>query len=487
MSRPRNYLKQSSLLWLLLALYVVLSVYSWSSFYRQQDEAQKPKIMDDAPAKKAKTNPPRNPLEDLSSVDYWACCGLGHRLIRMSLAHYVAKQRNFSLRSFWGWCGEQKPIEVFSYLFQPYLASELPPNIDSNNLLLPFYNEVPGFSALVRKPTNSTEECACRTDKIASDFELYTSLRNRFRDKKVVDGLVQAYYADARVVIGIHVRAGNGEGGDFERKKRGIESPEQWVHNVCKHLRDLFLYASSQLEQEKDEASKQFVLYVATDTPSVIAVFRNELASSKDIKVLALPQQRIKEGQGVLFGEAFKVHNKDDAKEGEDIDDYSSCLKGWTDTLTDMFLLSHADIVVAGKPSSFSQTLPMSLAFGNDKVRKKMPENVGPYCEIVPQFEEKVQYVMNFKNVSKWEEVEPNLQCYNSYMDWCCNYATWIEFYHNGPRGNPKIHSKEFVKFPRNQTLKEYPGMRNRTLDCLRPKRGHAGGGRKDKCLPHEW
>ena len=44
-------------------------------------------------------------LENLSSVDFYACCGLGHRFVRQSLAAYVAKQHNFALRAFWGWYG----------------------------------------------------------------------------------------------------------------------------------------------------------------------------------------------------------------------------------------------------------------------------------------------------------------------------------------------------------------------------------------------
>ena len=37
-----------------------------------------------------------------SSVDYFACCGLGHRLNKMSEANFVAKSRNWALRVYWG-------------------------------------------------------------------------------------------------------------------------------------------------------------------------------------------------------------------------------------------------------------------------------------------------------------------------------------------------------------------------------------------------
>jgi hypothetical protein len=115
--------------------------------------------------------------------------------------------------------------------------------------------------------------------------------------------------------------------------------------------------------------------------------------------------------------------NLDDPK-----DDYSSCLKGWMDTLTDMFLLSHADVVlIACKPSSLSQTLPMALAFGN--VQRKLPS--AAYCEVNPQFEAKPQ-AQKQEQVSETtttttvlKEVAPTMQCYPSYLEWCCNYSTW--------------------------------------------------------------
>jgi Nodulation protein Z (NodZ) len=400
-------------------------------------------------------------LEDLSSVDYFACCGLGHRLIRMSLAHYVAKVKGFALRTFWGWCGEQAPIEVFSYLFEPQPEEELR-HVQTYNTLIPFYNEVPGFVALGRNPNSSV--CACHQDKIDADLEMYTSLRKRFRDRDRVDSYVRENFRN-RTVIGIHVRAGNGEGGDFVRKGRTIDNPRVWVKQVSDTLRSFL---------EKEQPSLPPVLYVATDTPSMVSMFRRELKPAK-IQVLECPQSegRKQEGQGVLFGVSDQVHNKD----GDAGDDYSSCLMGWTNTMTDMFLLSHADVVVAAKPSSFSQTAPMSLAFGN-RPRKLSKA----YCEVIPGKE----------NITMNTTDPLVLQCYDSYHDWCCNFPTWISFKHPGRQGHERVYSKEFVRFLRLESLSnfsktEYRAMRHRASNCPRPRRGRAGGGLKDKCLPHRW
>ena len=67
-----------------------------------------------------------------SSVDYHACCGLGHRLSRMSDANYVAQRLNFGLRSFWGFCGN---LEVFYYLFGPQRVNMLANVTDTGNYL----------------------------------------------------------------------------------------------------------------------------------------------------------------------------------------------------------------------------------------------------------------------------------------------------------------------------------------------------------------
>lgn len=381
----------------------------------------------------------------------------------MSLAAYVAKQKGFELRAFWGWCGEKKPIEVFSYLFRPYLDGEAS-HVNSRGQLLPFYNEVSGFPAVSRKPVTDQSECACSEDKIASDLEFYSSLRTRFRGKSQVDSFVRENFSKA-TVIGIHIRAGNGEGGDFDRKGRSINNPHVWVGHVV----NLVLQ-----EGFNKSGSNGLLVYIATDTPSMIELFRHEL-SPHNVKVLDLPQTRMEEGSGVMFGEAARVHNK-----GDESDDYSSCLKGWTDTLSDMFLLSHADVVVAATPSSFSQTAPMSLAFGKESQAVETP-----YCEVIPKFEPHES-----NGIIEWEEVAPTLQCYKSYIDWCCNYSTWIKFKKQGRQNRTKIISKEFVRFPitsDGSETKEYPGLRSRNLDCRRPGRGRAAGGLKDKCLPHAW
>jgi hypothetical protein len=552
---------------LALALYACLTVASWLAFRHNNQGTARPVITSIAKSSSATkvlngvttlengdqlslVSRPKDPiLENLPSVDYYACCGLGHRLIRMSSAAYVARHYHFELRSFWGWCGEEHPVEVFSHLFRPLTTKDdtalLSPIIQAaaarqkdnpyhNKTILHFYNEVPGFRAVVRRggdESGSTTEkgasndnnnpdepmdhgCACRADKVESDVDFYTSLRQRYRDTDHrVETMVQTHFVGA-TVLGLHVRAGNGEEGDFVRKGRVITNPQIFV----RHVSDLMVQLLQQLELKDNSLLKQYppILYIATDTSSIIDLFRTELQQSTrqantawTIPVLDLPQERRQEGEGVLFGESDKVHNKGPKHSNDtEADDSTSCLRGWRDTTADMILLSHADVVIAGKPSSFSQTLPMSLAFGKRQAHRKIQNT---YCELIPQYQEQhhqqqqpppVRSGTTSDQISQqWTEGTPKLDCFADYMDWCCNHSTWIKF-----SQKKRTLSKEFVVHPTNDFFLEtsnidessstgsltrrircYPAMRNRTADCLRPRRGRAGGGLKDKCLPHEW
>ena len=229
-------------------------------------------------------------------------------------------------------------------------------------------------------------------------------------------------------------------------------------------LQDSAILPSTQKQSQGSHVEKSFVLYLATDTPSMVTLFQKKFATI-NVPVYDLPQQgRREEGKGVLFGESDKVQNKGiniqkniTDSDAYEYDDFSPCLKGWSDTITDMLLLSHADIVIATKPSSFVQTLPMSIAFGRNIDDRKLP-NV--YCEVIPQFEQILLIGRDGIDANgtktEWVETTPKLQCYKSYTDWCCHHSTWIKFHHVGREGHSKVISREFVRFPpieKNKTL----------------------------------
>lgn len=330
---------------------------------------------------------PDTPLEDYSSVDYVACCGLGHRLARMSDAYHIAKGLRFELRTFWRWCkgknktGQSSNVEIYSGLFDPPSKHELS-YVNSTHQRVSLSNHIYGYTEAIYH-TNGTG-CGCHGDKIATDVEFYTSLRNRFKRRDDVNDFVQKHFV-GKLSLGIHVRAGNGEAGDFEFKKRRIADVDLWVENVAANIRNL---VKNRISQNLTSA----VLFIATDTPSYIDRFRAALADI--MPVVIWEQDRAPEGAGVFFGEGgyaqrTLIHT-----------DHNECLTRWEDTVIDQMLLSHTDVLITGMRSSFTQTLPLSLAFGRTERKVETP-----FCEV------------------RGDQGDA-LDCFKSYLHWCCNDTT---------------------------------------------------------------
>jgi hypothetical protein len=178
-------------------------------------------------------------------------------------------------------------------------------------------------------------------------------------------------------VIGLHIRAGNGEFGDFVKKNRTIHDVNEWSRSMSKLLISL---------------SKNFtdppLLFIATDTAHIVSNFKTMLKD--EMPVVELSQDRVDNGKGVMFGARGSVANSGD-----------KCLHGWSDSLSDMLLLSYADVVVAGRPSSFTQSIPMTLSLGTTKSERKVLQS---FCEVNPE--------------------ASALKCFEDLIDWCCNGVT---------------------------------------------------------------
>jgi len=325
-------------------------------------------------------------MESYSSVDYTACCGLGHRLGRMSDAYHVAQQLQFELRAFWGWCGGEH--DIFSHLFDPPLSY-----VGSTGLRVAIANTVPGYGDqashdyILHKSNTTTSSCLCRDDdddKRASDFAFFTSLQRRFRRRDAVERFVRDHFwsegNNKLLSLSLHVRAGNGEGGDFALKQRQIADRHAWIQNVAANIQELVI-------KNTDDDNKESVLFVATDTPSYIDRLREALNGTTE--VIVWDQDRPMEGSGVFFGEQGAPGQYQHSNPNE-------CLRKWEDVLMDQMLLASADIVIAGTTSTFSQTLPLSLAFR--RTDRKVP---APYCEVRGTYGEA-------------------LACFETYHQWCC-------------------------------------------------------------------
>ena len=356
-------------------------------------------------------------LANLSSVDYTACCGLGHRLSRMSNAAWIAQQLNLSLRTYWGYCGAD--TEIFQHLFGVQSKEHLT-NVMSTNQHLKFSNEVAGFQSLKRYGNNKT--CRCQQEQVQAHRQFYTDLRNRFRYKAQVDEFVNNVFAN-HAVLGMHIRAGNGEKGDFVKKRRGIAYIDLWVKQASTRIAEL---------AQKEQWNEPPLLYIATDTPSIIQLFRDELMGI--MPVIEFPQERKEEGDGIFFGERDKK---------AELSDYQ-CIRQWENAVTDMILLSHADLLIAGRMSSFEQTMPMSLVFGREQQKVSTPK-----CEL------------NFD--------ASRMICSKTYMEWCCN----VSGYH--------------VQFPYIRESLLVPRNMNMSLSMYHPTDRPNAKESKQNHLPYYW
>jgi len=317
-----------------------------------------------------------------SIVHSKGCCGLGHRLVRMANAHYVAKARfNYGLTAGWGLCDK---TEVFKYLFEPEDLA----NVTHDSRVVTIGNEVEGFLEI---PFTRPGNCYCKPDEMDQNYKFYTSLLQRFRFREKVEAFRQANFA-GKTAISIHIRAGNGETGDFVNKGRGIDDAASFRRRVVDQLESLVRKHSEIF------ALKPPVLFIATDTMSMIEQLRSALNNT--MPVIDLPQHRPEEGKGVIFGEMGKV-----AKAGK------VCLNGWEESVTDMMLLSLSDVVVASRYSSFVQSMPLSVSLG----RSKFPT---PYCEM---------------------SAKANLDCFESAMQWCCESPS---------KKTPKVQDRDYWERP---------------------------------------
>ena len=396
-----------------------------------------------------------------SYVHYTGCCGIGHRLARMSNAYHVAQRLNFALKGSWPSC---RKTNVFDHLFDSdYIAGDDYYSVKhdtkvtaqtgatitnqnqyvQSNQVVKIHNEVPGYATVTRNKNASPSTAAtaiqtstnnnnnnnnnktqpqcdtCHPHKIQSDVEFYTNLLGRFRQRQqVLDFQTKHHFAN-HTVIGMHVRAGNGEGGDFTNKKRSIENATVFVDRVHQQIVDM-------VRDWNDPP----LLFLATDTPQMANLFREAFADQTDaypsvhhIKMIELPQIRPSEGEGILFGERKKKQHKflqdgggvvaraleengDNASKkhstNEEDDDEEAqrqtCLLGWDQAFMDMMILASSDVVVATRRSSFVQTMPLSIVTGKPKDHRKV---AAPYCEVS-------------------QDASFQMTCHESYMDWCC-------------------------------------------------------------------
>ena len=246
--------------------------------------------------------------------------------------------------------------------------------VNTTGQVLHVHNEVPGYRKIIREGPNAP--CKCTQDKVDFDAKFYMGLHNQFQNKEQVDAFVATNFAN-HMVVGLHVHAGNGEKGNFVDKNRMIHNPSEWVSHITENVCNM-----THLWE------KPLLLYIATDTPSMVDNFCTALAGI--MNVTYFPQKHADKGGSVFFGERGVIHTV--------IREKNQCLDGWDSMIKDLLILSHADVVIAAQPSSFTQMLPMSLVLNHPKDSQTV---MFQFCETNPK--------------------GTAMYCFENYMDWCCN------------------------------------------------------------------
>ncbi len=318
-------------------------------------------------------------IEEPFRILYRAMCGLGHQLGRLSSAYHLAML--YRIPRVWPTenpvCGGtiftiynhligegQLIIDVpffgESNLFRDRsLFSSLPhgwPNLklltDNNRTSattpkrdINLNNEVPGYGHAIDNlwPSQGYLYEQNFYGKEQTDYQMYHQLMLLFehRHNVRIQNFLERTRFNEHTAFGFHVRTGNGEGGDFKRKGRGMNDVEGWLKNVVHLLCDY-----------KDKHSHYFtkkplMVYVGTDTGSVVHKLQAASNATCHIPFVSSDQTFFEEGNSVTWSHKY--------------DDNTKCLKGWEDMFLDMYLFTRCNSVIAGTYSSFTQTAPLSF------------------------------------------------------------------------------------------------------------------------------
>ena len=293
--------------------------------------------------------------------------GLGHRLSKLTGAYDLARRHNLTLVTDWGYCDEEaggdargggpnpSRVEIFRHLFggEPLWQPSLPRSqvAQQSNVTPPLVrirNDVPGYyagqmykNAHVPLTADVVERWIHKMD---GDLELFRRLEGRFRFHSRIHDYLQQHQWGDHFVVGLHLRAGNGERDHFLQSQRGIADETLWVREI--------LVLVHQLLQSQTQP-KPPALFLATDTPRLVDVVQRELAALQPSLSLWLSPSQLPR-HGVSF-----------------VNRGAGCLQGWEDSWMDAALLASSDALVAGARSTFTQILP----------RARVLDQGGTYCE----------------------------------------------------------------------------------------------------------
>eukprot|EP00546_Thalassionema_frauenfeldii_P003530 CAMPEP_0178932720 /NCGR_PEP_ID=MMETSP0786-20121207/22800_1 /TAXON_ID=186022 /ORGANISM="Thalassionema frauenfeldii, Strain CCMP 1798" /LENGTH=503 /DNA_ID=CAMNT_0020610095 /DNA_START=37 /DNA_END=1548 /DNA_ORIENTATION=- len=295
-------------------------------------------------------------------IAYRAMAGIGHQLARMASVYALAKNYNIpnihiTINPM---CGGTIST-IYDHLFGP---GPIIVNLDTKMTQLPrilpklkmdltnltsvqrnanINNEVPNFKA-----HNPLAVAQYAEDIELYSYELYQQLMLLFQHKHK-DRIQQMYERlnfHNQTVFALHVRGGNGEKRSFKVHHRGFQIDEnRWIRNVIK------LLCNYSRNHDHYFKKKPLMIFVGTDTGSIVTRLQNASKSMCEVPVVSIPQEYPDEGKGVSF-QVFTGSKKDVSKN-------EKCLKSYEDMLLDMYFFTLSNTVIPGMYSSFTQTAPL--------------------------------------------------------------------------------------------------------------------------------
>mmetsp|Transcript_14056 Transcript_14056/g.39362 ORF Transcript_14056/g.39362 Transcript_14056/m.39362 type:complete len:477 (-) Transcript_14056:43-1473(-) len=276
-----------------------------------------------------------------------------------------------------------------------------------------------------------------------SDVHFYRRLVKNYRfQSEIEDFQSQHKWSRRPLVIGLHLRVGNGEDAHFVESGRAtannhdetvmISRLSQLIREVATHeierRREQNKDRQWQRQRHHDESNLSPLLFVATDTAHLIplveeavklAVYdggRSRFASNESqslethhtngallsvpLEIVTWPQYRLPRNSGVGF----------DTLQGKG----DRCLEGWKSAMSDALMLSKVDVLIAAKRSTFTQSLPLTLGF--DRNRENDEINESGDAEMTPNGATSAKRPFSFCEVS--ESDTARISCFANMREW---------------------------------------------------------------------
>ena len=365
-------------------------------------------------------------------------------------------------------------------------------------------------------------------DKVMhSDVDFYERLEGKYRfQSELQEFQIEHKWNERPLVLGLHLRAGNGEDAHFTESGRASSLDADESAMIARLLRLTKMMATREMKRSwekmidseqkgqnyKPEKFLRPLLFIATDTAHLLPVIEkvSGLLSKDDRKnydeflntssnqtnrfnitmtdpdlmtfeILTWPQDRLPKNGGVSF-DALKGKGK-------------RCLEGWRSSMSDILLLSKVDVLIAAKRSTFTQSLPLTLGFHRNRksegdllnIRDSNSANEGDGLDKTA-WRSNQTIVSRRKSFSFCEVSELDV----TYMTCYSNMRAWL-FRGEDDRNYPSDKDKDVAGNPTNDEGIWLISLPNSTSDALDQKRTHQQSSHKltvllpDIVPPHEF